>query len=89
MSEPIKRDPEWTNLTQAEKILGISRDELKSKIHKGVIPFRLAGTRYRINIKAARAFLLREDLHNMNAVKKELQLNPMSPKRVKIRQVVV
>lgn len=80
---------EWVNLTAASKQLGLPRELLKSKIHNGCIPFRMSGTRYEINIKLARAYLVREDIQNMLNVRKELQLNPMSPKKVKVRQVVV
>ncbi len=78
---------EWVSLSEAIKELGLPRETLKSKIHNGCIPFRKEGTQFKLNVKLARAFLLKEDIHNMEMVKKELRLNPFSNKKVKVRQV--
>jgi len=76
-------------LTQAIKELGIPREELKAKIHNGCIPFRMSGTQFRINVKLVRAYLAREDIRNMEQVKKEIARNPMSKAKVKVRKVCV
>ena len=86
--EGVVMIPDWVNVTQAVKILGLPRQTLMSKIHNACIPFRMVGNQYRINIKIARAYLAREDIANMEAVKKELSLTPLSRGKTKVRKVI-
>lgn len=80
---------DWVSITQAEKELGISRDEIKSKIHNGHIPFRMAGTHFKINIKLTRAYLVKEDIENMNRIKKEISIAPTSHRKTNVRKICV
>lgn len=72
-------DPkEWVSISRAEKLLGISREDINTKIKEGKIPFRKSGSRYTVNIKLVRAYLCREDINNMKQVQRSINLQPFS-----------
>lgn len=79
---------EWVSLTEAVKELGVPREDLKVKIKNGVLPFRMTGTRYTLNLKLARAYLCREDIQNMERVRKEARRDPAGRRSPKIRAQV-